>query len=149
MTTTTPESRADRFFDDLLGRQEAMFEAISRANNRYHRLVSNLVEGARQGGRDWAEMGRAWLKHPTDIVGLSEKALDAVTDGRSRSIALVRQWLEDLAEAWTEQREVQDRRPQPVQKEGEEITPRARTPQRDAKEPEPAPPRKRQVAADL
>ena len=104
--TTTRESPADRFFDALLDRQEAVFDGIKNANDRYNRFLRSLVEGARQGTRDWADVGRTWAKRPTDVMAVYEAMSEAVGNSQARALALSREWLDDLVEGQRESREV-------------------------------------------
>lgn len=103
---TTRESPTDRFFDALLQRQETIFDTVRSGNDRYHRFVRSLLEGARQGSHDWAEVGRRWVKRPTDIVGVYEAVSEAVGNSQARTLALAREWLDDLVESQRESREV-------------------------------------------
>ena len=106
MSTTTRKAAVDRFLDAVIERQATVFDAIRSSNDRYHRFNRSLIEGARQGSRDWAEVGRRWLLNPTDIVGLYESASEAVGNSQARTLALTREWFEDVVESQRETREV-------------------------------------------
>ncbi len=146
---TTRESTTDRFFDAILERQEAIFETVRSNNDRYHRFLRSLIEGARQGGRDWAEVGRRAVKRPTDVVGVYEAVSDVVGNTQARSLALAREWLDDLVESQRESREVVRRGLGDVREAVERVQSsapsflRTRNPwtRRDQREPEPEPAR--------
>lgn len=104
--TTTGESAADRLIDAVIERQEALFDALRGAQERYHRFNRSLIEGARQSVHDWLEVGRRWARQPTDAVGLYGAAVGAIANGQARALALAREWLDDLAESQREGREV-------------------------------------------
>jgi len=106
MSTTTRKAFADRFFDGVLERQALMFDAIRSSNDRYHRFNRSLLEGARQGVRDWTEVNRRWLTNPTDLVGTYEAISEAVGNSQARFLALTREWVEDAVESQRETREV-------------------------------------------
>ncbi len=103
---TTRESSTDRFFDAIVERQEAIYDTVRANNDRYHRFLRSLIEGARQGSRDWADVGRHVVKRPADIVGLYEAASDAIGNSQARYLALAREWLDDVVESQRESREV-------------------------------------------
>lgn len=105
--TTEPRQRAvDRFFDAILERQVTIFDAVRSNTDRYHRFTRSLIEGARQGGRDWTEVSRRWLLNPTDVVGVYETMSEAVGNSQARTLALAREWLDDVVESQRESREV-------------------------------------------
>ncbi|MEX0684327.1 MAG: hypothetical protein WD904_12550 [Dehalococcoidia bacterium] len=106
MSTRTRESAADRIFDNIVERQTSVFDAVRSGNERVHRFNRSLIEGARQSTRDWAEVGRAWVNNPTDLVSMYETASEAIGNSQARSLALVREWAEDTVEAQRESREV-------------------------------------------
>lgn len=144
--TTTRESAADRFFNTLLERHQIIFDSIRSGNDRYHRFLRSLIEGARQGSRDWTEVGRCWAKRPTDIMGLYESLSEAIGNSQARTLALAREWLDDLAESQRESREVLRRGFGDVREAVERVQAnvpsflRARRPwaRRNEREPEPA-----------
>ncbi len=145
--TTTPASATDRFFDALLERQESAFDSLRGGSDRYHRFVRSLVEGARQGSRDWAEVGRRWAQRPTDLVGIYEAASEAVGNSQARTLALAREWLDDLVESQRESRDAVRRGLSDVREAVERVQAnapsflRARGPfaRRNAQEPEAEP----------
>ena len=105
MTTRTRESATDRIFDGILQRQTTLFDVIRSSNDRLNRFNHSVIEGARQGSRDWAEVGRRWAEKPTDLVGVYEAAAEAVGNSQTRSLALAREWVEDATQS---QRETSD-----------------------------------------
>ncbi len=105
MTTSTRESATDRIFDGILQRQATIFDVVRSGNDRINRFNHSVIEGARQGSRDWAEVGRLWASKPTDIVGVYEAAAEAVGNSQTRTLALAREWVEDAAQS---QRETAD-----------------------------------------
>ncbi len=107
MSTAPPRSAAiDRLLDAAVERQSGMFDAIRSSNDRYHRFNRSLIEGARQGSRYWAEVGKRWLLKPMDIVGVYEAISEAVGNSQARGLALSREWIEDVVESQRETREV-------------------------------------------
>ena len=105
MTTRTRESATDRIFDGILQRQATIFDVVRTSNERINRFNHSVIEGARQGSRDWAEVGRLWASKPTDIVGVYEAAAEAIGNSQTRSLALAREWVEDATQS---QRETAD-----------------------------------------
>ena len=105
MTTRTRESATDRIFDGILQRQGTLFDVIRSNNDRINRFNHSVIEGARQGSRDWAEVGRRWASKPADFVGVYEAATEAVGNSQTRSLALAREWVEDATQS---QRETSD-----------------------------------------
>ena len=105
MTTRTRESATDRIFDGILQRQATIFDVVRSSNERINRFNHSVIEGARQGSRDWAEVGRLWANKPTDIVGVYEAAAEAIGNSQTRSLALAREWVEDATQS---QRETAD-----------------------------------------
>ena len=102
MTTRTRESATDRIFDGILQRQATMFDVVRSNNERINRFNHSVIEGARQGSRDWAEVGRRWATKPTDIVGVYEAAAEAIGNSQTRSLALAREWVEDATQSQRE-----------------------------------------------
>jgi len=92
MTTRTRESATDRVFETILQRQGTLFDTIRSSNDRVNRFNHSLIEGARQGSRDWAE-------------GVYEAATEAIGNSQTRSLALAREWVEDATQS---QRETAD-----------------------------------------
>jgi hypothetical protein len=105
MPASTRESATDRTFDSITDRQAAIFDLIRSASDRYHRFNRSLIEGARQSSQDWTEVGRTWARNPRDLMAAYEAATEAAANGRARSLALAREWIEDRAEAQREGRE--------------------------------------------
>ncbi len=140
---TTRESTTQRFFDALIERQETMFDTIRSSNDRYHRFVRSLVEGARQRSRDWTEVGRRFAQRPTDIVGVYEAVSEAVGNSQARTLALAREWLDDLVESQRESREAVRRGFGDVREAVERVQANApsflRRARRNEREPEPEP----------
>jgi hypothetical protein len=106
MSNQPRTTAADRIFDALTERQAAIFDVVRSINDRNHRFTRSLIEGARQGTRDWAEVGRRWLTNPTDLVSIYEAVSEALGNGQARALALTREWLEDIVESQRESREV-------------------------------------------
>ncbi len=105
MTTRTRESATDRIFDGILQRQATVFDVVRSSNERINRFNHSVIEGARQGSRDWAEVGRRWANKPADLVGAYEAAAEAIGNSQTRSLALAREWVEDATQS---QRETAD-----------------------------------------
>lgn len=106
MSTTTRASLIDRYFDSVIERQATVFDAIRNGNERYHRFARSLLEGARQNNHDWLELQRRFLTKPTDLVGTYEAVSEALGNAQSRTLALAREWLDDVVETQRESREV-------------------------------------------
>ena len=106
MATETRERAADRFFDAVVDRQTTLFDTIRSNTDRYHRFTRSLLEGARQGSRDWTDVSRHWITNPTDIVGVYEAVSEAIGNTQARGLALAREWLDDVVESQRESREV-------------------------------------------
>lgn len=106
MSTTTRRAAADRFFDSMIERQAGLYDAVRSGNERSHRFSRSLIEGARAGSRDWAEVGRRWVTNPTDVIGIYEAMTEAVGNGQQRALALTREWIEDVVESQRESRDV-------------------------------------------
>ena len=106
MSTAPRKTTSDRFFDALGNRQAGVYDAVRSGNERYHRFNRSLIESARQGSRDWLEVGRRWVANPLDFVGVYEAASDALGNGQARALALTREWIEDAVESQRETREV-------------------------------------------
>ena len=102
MTTRTSESATDRIFDGILQRQATIFDVVRSSNERINRFNHSVIEGARQGSRDWAEVGRRWANKPTDFVGVYEAAAEAMGNSQTRSLALAREWVEDATQSQCE-----------------------------------------------
>jgi hypothetical protein len=105
MTTPTRVSVTDRVFDGLIERQATFFDVVRGGNDRINRFNHSLIEGARQGSREWAEVGRRFLTNPTDASGIYEAFSDAIGNSQARGLALVREWVEDTVQS---QRETRD-----------------------------------------
>ena len=106
MAQTTRNEAASQLFDNILERQATLFDAFRSAGDRYHRFNRSLLEGARNGAKDWTEIGRKVASGPTDVVAVYEAVADAVGNAQARNIALAREWLEDQVEAQRDTREV-------------------------------------------
>jgi hypothetical protein len=104
-TTSTRESTSDRLFDFLIERQTALYETLRASSDRYNRFNHSLIDGIRQSSQDWTEVGKRWASRPTDIIGLWEAASDAWGNGQQRTLALMREWLEDRVEVQRENTE--------------------------------------------
>lgn len=101
-TTSARGNTSERLFDFLIERQIAAFETVRSTADRNHRFSQSLIEGARASSIDWTEVGKHWLSRPTDVIGLWEAASDAWSNGQQRTLALVREWLEDRVEVQRE-----------------------------------------------
>ncbi len=106
MPPTRETTTSDRLTDAILERQAGIFESIRSTSDRNHRFTRSLIESARQGNRDWLEVGRRWITNPTDVTGIYEAVSDAVGNAQSRTIALGREWFEDAVETQRENREL-------------------------------------------
>jgi hypothetical protein len=101
-TTTT----TDRLSEAILERQAGIFDIIRSATDRNHRFTRSLIESTRQANRDWLEVGRRWVTHPSDVTGVYEAMADAVGNAQQRTIALSREWFEDVVETQRENRQL-------------------------------------------
>ena len=106
MSTGTRSSLTDRYFDGVIERQATLFDTIRNGNERYNRFARSLVEGVRQNSQDWTEVGRRWALNPTDLVGFYESTSEALGNSQQRTLALAREWLDDVVESQREGREV-------------------------------------------
>jgi len=106
MPPTRETTTSDRLTDAILERQAGIFDSIRSTSDRNHRFTRSLIESARQGNRDWLEVGRRWITNPTDVTGIYEAVSDAVGNAQSRTIALSREWFEDAVETQRENREL-------------------------------------------
>src|SRR6266545_338360 len=106
MPPTRETRTSDRLTDAILERQAGIFDSIRSTSDRNHRFTRSLIESARQGNRDWLEVGRRLITNPTDITGVYEAVSDAVGNAQSRTIALGREWFEDAVETQRENREL-------------------------------------------
>jgi len=106
MPPTRETRTSDRLTDAILERQASIFDSIRSTSDRNHRFTRSLIESARQGNRDWLEVGRRLITNPTDITGVYEAVSDAVGNAQSRTIALSREWFEDAVETQRENREL-------------------------------------------
>jgi hypothetical protein len=95
---------ADRLSRALLDRQASIFDLIRSNTDRNHRFTRSLIESYRQGNREWLEVGRRWVKNPTDVTGIYEAVSDAIGNAQQRTIALSREWFEDTVESQRESR---------------------------------------------
>ena len=101
-TTATTE----RLSDAILERQAGIFDVIRSATDRNHRFTRSLIESARHGNREWLEVGRRWVTRPTDVTGIYDAIADAVGNAQQRTIALSREWFEDVVETQRENRQL-------------------------------------------
>jgi hypothetical protein len=95
---------ADRVSNAILERQASVFDLIRANTDRNHRFTRSLIESYRQGNREWLEVGRRWVKNPTDVTGIYEAVSDAIGNAQQRTIALSREWFEDTVETQREGR---------------------------------------------
>jgi len=95
---------ADRVSNAILERQASVFDLIRSNTDRNHRFTRSLIESYRQGNREWLEVGRRWVKNPTDVTGIYEAVSDAIGNAQQRTIALSREWFEDTVETQRESR---------------------------------------------
>jgi len=103
-TRETTTTTADRLSNAILERQATIFDAIRSSSDRNHRFTRSLIESARQGNRDWLEIGRRWVTNPTDVTGVYEAISDAIGNAQGRTLALSREWFEDAVETQRENR---------------------------------------------
>jgi hypothetical protein len=106
MATNTRTQATDRLFDSLIERQTGLYDAARNLSERNHRFTRSIIEGARQGSRDWTEVTRRWITNPTDVVGVYEAMTEAVGNAQQRTLALGREFIDDIVEAQRESREV-------------------------------------------
>jgi hypothetical protein len=106
MPATRETATTDRLSSAIMERQASLFDAIRSGADRNHRFTRSLIESARQGNRDWLEVGRRWVTNPTDITGIYEAVSDAIGNAQSRTLALSREWFEDAVESQRESREL-------------------------------------------
>lgn len=102
--TREATTTADRLSNAVLERQAGIFDAIRSSSDRNHRFTRSLIESARQGNRDWLEVGRRWITNPTDVTGIYEAVSDAIGNAQTRTLALSREWFEDAVETQRENR---------------------------------------------
>src|SRR5881409_32578 len=93
--TRQTTATTDRLSDAILERQAGIFDVIRSATDRNHRFTRSLIESARQGNREWLEVGRRWVTRPTDVTGVYDAIADAVGNAQQRTIALSREWFEE------------------------------------------------------
>jgi len=105
MSTGTRSTLIDRYFDGAVERQATLFDAARNGNERYNRLARSLIEGVRQNSQDWTKVGRRWVSSPMDLVGLYESTSEALGNSQQRTLALAREWLDDVVESQREGRE--------------------------------------------
>jgi|SRR3990172_4963581 len=104
MPATREATATDRLSNAILERQVGIFDAIRSSTDRNHRFTRSLIESARQGNRDWLEVGRRWVTNPTDVTGIYEAVSDAIGNAQTRTLALSREWFEDTVETQRESR---------------------------------------------
>ncbi|HUF53003.1 MAG TPA: hypothetical protein VMR52_04420 [Dehalococcoidia bacterium] len=104
-TPTRTTSVTDRIFDSWIERQATLFDVVRGSNDRINRFNHSMLEGARQGSREWAEVGRRFAHNPTDLVSVYEAMSEAMGNAQARGLALVREWADDAVQA---QRETRD-----------------------------------------
>jgi hypothetical protein len=104
MPATREATATDRLSNAILERQAGIFDAIRSSTDRNHRFTRSLIESARQGNRDWLEVGRRWVTNPTDVTGIYEAVSDAIGNAQTRTLALSREWFEDAVETQRESR---------------------------------------------
>ena len=102
--TREATTTADRLSNAILERQASVFDLIRANTDRNHRFTRSLIESYRQGNREWLEVGRRWVKNPTDVTGIYEAVSDAIGNAQQRTIALSREWFEDTVESQRESR---------------------------------------------
>ena len=102
--TREATTTADRLSNAILERQASVFDLIRANTDRNHRFTRSLIESYRQGNREWLEVGRRWVKNPTDVTGIYEAVSDAIGNAQQRTIALSREWFEDTVETQRESR---------------------------------------------
>lgn len=106
MATDTRRQAADRLFDSILERQASVYDAFRNSSERNHRFSRSVIEGYRQGSRDWTEVTRRWASNPTDVIGVYEAMSEAVGNAQQRALALGREFIDDVVESQREGREV-------------------------------------------
>jgi hypothetical protein len=106
MATDTRRQAADRLFDSILERQTSVFDAFRNSSERNHRFSRSVIEGYRQGSRDWTEVTRRWAANPTDVIGVYEAMSEAVGNAQQRALALGREFIDDVVESQREGRDV-------------------------------------------
>jgi hypothetical protein len=104
MPATREATATDRLSNAILERQAGIFDAIRSSTDRNHRFTRSLIESARQGNRDWLEVGRRWVTSPADVTGIYEAVSDAIGNAQTRTLALSREWFEDAVETQRESR---------------------------------------------
>jgi len=104
MPATREATATDRLSNAILERQVGIFDAIRSSTDRNHRFTRSLIESARQGNRDWLEVGRRWVTNPTDVTGIYEAVSDAIGNAQTRTLALSREWFDDTVETQRESR---------------------------------------------
>jgi hypothetical protein len=104
--TRESTTAADRVTSAILDRQATVFDVIRSTSDRNHRFTRSLIESYRQGNRDLLEVGRRWVKNPTDVTSIYEAVSDAIGNAQQRTIALSREWFEDAVESQREGRDL-------------------------------------------
>ena len=104
--TRQTTATSDRLSQAILERQAGIFDVMRSVTDRNHRFTRSLIESARQGNRDLLEVGRRWAKRPTDVTGIYDAIADAVGNSQQRTIALSREWFEDVVETQRENRQL-------------------------------------------
>ena len=106
MPATRETTAPGRLTSAILERQAGIFDAIRSGTDRNHRFTRSVIESARQSNRDWIEVGRRWVSSPTDVSGIYDALSEAIGNGQARTLALSREWLEDVVETQRENREL-------------------------------------------
>ena len=106
MPATRETTAPGRLTSAILERQAGIFDAIRSSQDRNHRFTRSVIESTRQSNRDWIEVGRRWVANPTDVTGIYDAVSDAIGNGQARTLALSREWLEDVVETQRESREL-------------------------------------------
>jgi len=104
--TRQTTATTDRLSDAILERQAGIFDVIRSATDRNHRFTRSLIESARHGNSEWLEVGRRRVTRPTDVTGIYDAIADAVGNTQQRTIALSREWFEDVVETQRENRQL-------------------------------------------
>ncbi len=89
-------SSLDSRFNAITNRHMMVFYTIRRLAESNRDTLHEAIESARQGAREWADVGRRWAKQPSDLTSLFAEATEAAANAQARSLALVRRWWDGL-----------------------------------------------------
>lgn len=86
------DSPASRRFTALTNRHMMAFYTIRRLAEHNHDTANHAIESARQGVREWTDLGRRWSERPADLPALLNGATQAAAGAQARTLDLARRW---------------------------------------------------------